>query len=91
MIVAMGDVYEKLGLFQAAKKCFWRGYCVGDMEGGALVALARCFDRAGEVAEAATAHTQYIKHCERNGVRQVLLTPSPPPTFETEVICSCQR
>ena len=66
--MALGDMYEKLGNLEAAKKCFWRAYCVGDMEGSALAALARCFEKSGEACEAAAAHTQFIRQCETRGV-----------------------
>lgn len=61
-------MYDALGNVKAAKKCFWRAYCVGDVEGGALNNLAHCFDKAGEESEAAAAYTQFIQQCNRLGV-----------------------
>jgi len=41
MIVAVGESYEKLERLQEAKKCYWKAHTVGDIEGIALVKLAR--------------------------------------------------
>lgn len=41
MLVALGDGYEKLDRLQEAKKCFWKAHSVGDVEGIALMRLAR--------------------------------------------------
>ena len=43
MIVALGEAYRKLYRLQEAKKCFWKAHVLGDMEGIALVKLAKYF------------------------------------------------
>ncbi|VDL89651.1 unnamed protein product [Schistocephalus solidus] len=68
IIVALGEMYEALGNLNAAKKCFWRAYSVGDLEGGALNNLARCFAKCGEESETAAAYTQFIHQCNSRGV-----------------------
>ncbi|CAH8672364.1 unnamed protein product [Schistosoma bovis] len=70
LIVALGEIYGRLKRFDEAKKCYWRAYCVGDIEGEALMRLAICFERCGEDAEAAAAYTEFIKLCQRNGVNE---------------------
>ncbi|VDQ01594.1 unnamed protein product [Trichobilharzia regenti] len=68
LIVALGEIYEKLNRLDEAKKCYWRAYCVGDIEGGALIRLAACFEKCCEDAEAAAAYTEFIKLGHRYGV-----------------------
>ena len=41
MLVALGESYEKLEKIQESKKCYWRAYSVGDIEGTALAKLAK--------------------------------------------------
>ena len=41
MVVALGETYEKLERLQEAKKCFWKAHSLGDIEGMALIKLAR--------------------------------------------------
>jgi len=41
MLVALGESYEKLNSMQQAKKCYFRAVSVGDMEGIAVIKLAR--------------------------------------------------
>ena len=41
MVVALGESYEKLERLQEAKKCFWKAHSIGDIEGMALVKLAK--------------------------------------------------
>ncbi|KAH8868114.1 Cell division cycle protein 23 [Schistosoma japonicum] len=72
LIVALGEIYVRLKRFDEAKKCYWRAYCVGDIEGEALMRLATCFERCGEDAEAAAAYTEFIKLSQRNGVNDQL-------------------
>ncbi|CAL8073129.1 unnamed protein product [Calicophoron daubneyi] len=69
LIVALGEIYERLNRLEEAKKCYWRAYCVGDIEGSALLRLAQCFVQSGEAAEAAAAYTEFIKLCEHHGVQ----------------------
>ena len=47
MIVALGEAYRKLYRLQEAKKCFWKAQVLGDMEGIALVKLAKYFKQFG--------------------------------------------
>ena len=39
--MALGDTYEKLERLQEAKKCYWKAHSIGDIEGQALVKLAK--------------------------------------------------
>ena len=56
---------------QDAKKCFWKAYCVGDIEGGiALLKLAKLFDRSNDTDQAAAAYDQYIKDTEEQGINE---------------------
>ena len=41
MVMALGDTYEKLDRLQEAKKCYWKAHSIGDIEGQALVKLAK--------------------------------------------------
>ena len=69
MLVALGESYEKLDKLQDAKKCFWKAYCVGDIEGGiALLRLADLYKKTSEVDQAAAAYDQYIKDTEEAGI-----------------------
>jgi len=71
MLVALGESYEKLDKIQDAKKCFWKAYCVGDIEGGiALLKLAKLFDRSNDTDQAAAAYDQYIKDTEEQGINE---------------------
>jgi len=31
MVVALGDIYEKLELYDEAAKCYWKARCLGDI------------------------------------------------------------
>jgi anaphase-promoting complex subunit 8 len=44
MLLALGDVYDKLDRLHDAKKCYWKAHCVGDLECIALLRLAKCVD-----------------------------------------------
>jgi len=69
MLVALGESYEKLDKVQDAKKCFWKAYCVGDIEGGiALLKLAKLFDSSNEPDQAAAAYEKYIQDTEEQGI-----------------------
>lgn len=61
-------MYEQQNNIECAKMCFWRAYCVGDVEGTALFSLARCYEKSGNDCEAAAAYTQFIRQCEARGV-----------------------
>lgn len=41
MLLALGDVYDKLDRLHDAKKCYWKAHCVGDIECIALLRLAK--------------------------------------------------
>ena len=42
-------------------KCFWKAYCVGDIEGGlALLKLAKLYEKTNEVDQAASAYFKVI-------------------------------
>uniref|UniRef100_A0A1I7XT03 TPR_REGION domain-containing protein n=1 Tax=Heterorhabditis bacteriophora TaxID=37862 RepID=A0A1I7XT03_HETBA len=47
MLVALGEVYTKMGRYRAAEKCFTSAYKYGDVEGTALWLLAK-ISEAGE-------------------------------------------
>ena len=68
MLVALGESYEKLDKVQEAMKCFWKAYCVGDIEGGiALLRLAKLFDSTSEPDQAAAAYERYIMDSDQQG------------------------
>ena len=68
MLVALGESYEKLDKVQEAMKCFWKAYCVGDIEGGiALLRLAKLFDITSEPDQAAAAYERYIMESDQQG------------------------
>uniref|UniRef100_K1PGN6 Cell division cycle protein 23-like protein n=1 Tax=Magallana gigas TaxID=29159 RepID=K1PGN6_MAGGI len=68
MAMALGESYEKLERLQEAKKCFWKAHVVGDMEGMALIKLAKLHERLNEEDQAASAYTEYINEANRMGV-----------------------
>lgn len=41
MIIALGETYEKLDKFENALKCYYKACNVGDIEGMALIKLAK--------------------------------------------------
>ena len=41
MVVALGEAYDNLGRLQEAKRCYWKARSLGDVEGLALIKLAR--------------------------------------------------
>jgi anaphase-promoting complex subunit 8 len=68
MTVALGATYEKLDRLQEAKKCFWKAHSIGDVEGVALIRLARLYEKLNEEDQAAVAYTEYINEAQRQGV-----------------------
>ena len=60
----MGDAYEKLDRPQEAKKCFWKAHSVGDMEGTALIRLAKLHEKLCEEELAAESFTVYVHEME---------------------------
>lgn len=41
MIIALGETYEKLDKIDNALKCYYKAWNVGDIEGTALIKLAK--------------------------------------------------
>lgn len=41
IVVAMGDCYQKIGKLDDAKKCYYKAYQTGDIEGMVLHNLAK--------------------------------------------------
>ncbi|EDO30617.1 predicted protein, partial [Nematostella vectensis] len=68
MLVALGDCYEKLEKLQEAKKSFFRAISVGDLEGIAVIKLARLHDQLHEEDDAAKYYLRYIEQTEMIGV-----------------------
>ncbi|CAH1791415.1 unnamed protein product [Owenia fusiformis] len=68
MFVALGECYEKLEKLQEAKKCFWKAHSIGDVEGTALIKLAKLYEILNEKDSAAAAYTEYINETERQGM-----------------------
>ncbi len=84
MLVALGDMYQKLNKIDRAQKCYWRAHCVGDLECVAILKLAkfvvtilalifiiyRIFEKENNGEEAAKC---YLKYLEITDARQVYL------------------
>ncbi|XP_014675357.1 PREDICTED: cell division cycle protein 23 homolog [Priapulus caudatus] len=70
MLVALGESYEKLERprLQEAKKCYWKAYSVGDLEGLALIKLARLYEKLAEDDHACAAYAEYISEAEALGI-----------------------
>ncbi|KAF0291802.1 Cell division cycle protein 23 [Amphibalanus amphitrite] len=64
MLMAMGESYEKLDKLQEAKRCYWKAHSIGDIEGVALLRLAKLFERLCEPMRAAAAYADYIRDSE---------------------------
>ncbi|ESN90559.1 hypothetical protein HELRODRAFT_96551 [Helobdella robusta] len=60
MAVALGEAYDYLGRLHEAKRCYWKARSLGDIEGLALIKLARLYERLNEHMQAAGAYTTYI-------------------------------
>ncbi|KAK3590022.1 hypothetical protein CHS0354_041047 [Potamilus streckersoni] len=67
MIVALGEAFEKLDKLQEAKKCFWKAQSVGDVEGTALIKLAKLHERLHEDKLAAGAYSEFINQANIQG------------------------
>lgn len=67
-MVALGETYEKIAHVAEAKKCYWRAFCIGDMEGCAILKLAKVYEACEEFDEAAAAYHEYIKASRTRGV-----------------------
>ena len=68
MVVALGDAYEKLERLQEAKKCFLKAHSIGDVEGQALIKLAKLYEKLSEEEQAAAAYTEFINETDQQGV-----------------------
>lgn len=68
MLVALGESYEKLDKLIEAKRCFWKAHIVGDVEGMALVKLAKLYARSTQEKQAVAAYSEYIAEAEEQGV-----------------------
>ncbi|PIK54004.1 putative cell division cycle protein 23-like isoform X2 [Apostichopus japonicus] len=79
MLVALGESYEKLDKVVEAKKCYWRAYSVGDLEGIALVRLAKLYARFNEDDKAASFYSKFVEQMEVLG------------TADTEEQCQAYR
>lgn len=71
MLVALGESYEKLNSMQQAKKCYFRAMSVGDLEGMAVIKLARLHEHLNEDNDAATQYNRYVEQTEVVGVMSV--------------------
>ena len=67
-MAALGETYEKMAHVAEAKKCYWRAFCIGDMEGCAILKLAKVYEACEEFDEAAAAYHEYIKASRTRGV-----------------------
>ncbi|KAL4231898.1 Anaphase-promoting complex subunit 23 [Mactra antiquata] len=68
MIMGLGEAYEKLDRLQEAKKCFWKAHRVGDIEGAALLKLAKLHARLGEEDQAAGAYNEFVNEANALGL-----------------------
>ena len=53
---------------QEAKKCYWHAHCVGDVEGEAIVSLAKLYEKSNEEDQAASAFSRYVQDSEMEGI-----------------------
>ncbi|CAF3354286.1 unnamed protein product [Rotaria socialis] len=66
---ALGEVYERTQKLHEAKKCYWRSYCVGDIEGNALAKYAHVCDHLKDEETAARAYMEFIRTQELRQVK----------------------
>lgn len=59
MIIAIGDTYEKLEKTENALKCYLKACTIGDVEGLALVKLAKLYDKVNDADNAASVFSEY--------------------------------
>ncbi|XP_018007183.1 cell division cycle protein 23 homolog [Hyalella azteca] len=64
MITALGEAFEKKEMFLEAKKCYVKAHSVGDVEGTALLKLAKLYQRLAETERAADAYERYLRETE---------------------------
>ncbi|XP_072178028.1 uncharacterized protein [Diadema setosum] len=67
MLLALGESYERLDKIAEAKKCYWRAYSVGDIEGMAVMKLARLHEKFNEEEKAASFYSKYVDEMESVG------------------------
>ncbi|CAI5445279.1 unnamed protein product [Caenorhabditis angaria] len=60
LLVALGEVYAKLGRLLDAEKCLTGAYLFGDIEGSALWQLAKLHENTGNEEKAAQTYEVYI-------------------------------
>jgi len=65
----LGAVYERTQKLHEAKKCYWRSYCVGDIEGNALAKYAHVCDHLKDEETAARAYMEFIRTQEQRQVK----------------------
>ncbi|KAK3868893.1 hypothetical protein Pcinc_025751 [Petrolisthes cinctipes] len=71
MLVALGESYEKLEKWEEAKRCFLKAHSVGDIEGIALLRLAKLYSsRLGEAERGAVLYERYLQETEDAGLSE---------------------
>lgn len=68
MVVALGEAYDNLGRNEEAKRCYWKARSIGDVEGLALIKLARLYEKSQDFDQAASAYTQYLNETSLSGM-----------------------
>ncbi|KAK6016551.1 hypothetical protein OSTOST_17964, partial [Ostertagia ostertagi] len=61
MLVALGDVYQKMGRLRNAEKCFISAFKYGDVEGTALWMLAKLYESENQMQRAARSYEEYLR------------------------------
>jgi tetratricopeptide (TPR) repeat protein len=61
---ALGDVYEKLEQTEDAAKAYWQSYQAGDKDDGAVLKLAKIYEREEEKDKMLQAFERFIEVCE---------------------------
>ncbi|XP_012266699.1 cell division cycle protein 23 homolog [Athalia rosae] len=69
MVLALGEAYEKQEKIQDALKCYYKACNVGDIEGMALIKLAKLYEKLGEHDHAAAAYTEFVMDEQRHAER----------------------
>ncbi|XP_071948215.1 anaphase-promoting complex subunit 8-like [Antedon mediterranea] len=68
MLVALAESYENLEKIEEAKKCYWKAYSVGDVEGTAVLRLAKLLKQKLEDEEkAAYFYNKFLEQAESFG------------------------
>jgi len=63
MMTALGEAFERKEMFLQAKKSYIKSHAVGDIEGIALLKLAKLYQRLGEKDRAADIYQRYLSDC----------------------------